>query len=83
MGWRWAGTRGTDVDEFEKDRSPRTRTDPAKADTDRDGLKDGAEDQNRDGRRQRKRETDPRKRDTDGDGVRDKKDRFPTDRRRR
>lgn len=44
------------------------KTDPAKADTDGDGLGDGVE-----------TGTDPLKADTDGDGVNDKQDVFPLD----
>jgi hypothetical protein len=52
-----------------------------RADTDGDGLPDGVEDRNRNGRRDRG-ETDPRTRDSDRDHVGDRRDRWPLNRRR-
>jgi hypothetical protein len=52
---------GTDLARFRPDLDPRTRTSPLRADTDRDGIRDGREDRNHDGRRDRG-ESDPRKR---------------------
>jgi DNA-binding beta-propeller fold protein YncE len=76
--------RGTNLEQFARDRDPKTKTNPLKKDTDKDGLKDGREDANRDGRFQRRRgETNPLKKDTDRDGKSDRKDRFPTNPRRR
>ena len=63
-----------------RDRDPRTRTKARIKDTDRDGLSDGREDRNHNGRRNRT-ETNPLKRDTDRDGVRDGRDHHPLNRR--
>jgi hypothetical protein len=45
--------RGTARRRFRADRDPRTRTNPFRRDTDRDGVPDGREDRDRDGRRDR------------------------------
>ncbi|WP_244224536.1 adventurous gliding motility protein AgmC [Corallococcus sicarius] len=55
---------------FKPDADPSTKTDPKKTDTDGDGLKDGDEDANHDGRRA-DAETDPSQKDTDGGGIDD------------
>ncbi|WP_354698464.1 Tol-Pal system protein TolB [Paraconexibacter sp. AEG42_29] len=55
--------RGTNRTRWRPDRDPRTRTDPARRDTDRDGRIDGREDRNHNGRVDRG-ETDPRRRNT-------------------
>ncbi|QSQ27964.1 OmpA family protein [Pyxidicoccus parkwayensis] len=55
---------------FRPDADPSTTTDPKKADTDGDGLKDGEEDADHNGRVDAT-ETDPNKADTDGDGLGD------------
>jgi hypothetical protein len=73
---------GTDRRRFKRDRHPRTKTRATARDSDRDGIVDGREDRDVDGRRDR-RETDATKADTDGDAVRDRRDRAPLDRRRR
>ena len=52
------------------DADPTTRTSPTIADTDGDGLADGIEDRNRDGRLDAD-ESSPRLRDSDGDGLTD------------
>ena len=49
---------GTDTAKFQPDLDPATKTDPLNADTDGDGLKDGEEDKNHNGRVDA-RETDP------------------------
>jgi Right handed beta helix region/Bacterial TSP3 repeat len=56
--------RDPDRDRLRNRRELRLRTHPRRADTDRDGLRDGAE--------VRRFHTNPRKRDTDGDGFRDR-----------
>jgi Glycosyl hydrolases family 39/Bacterial TSP3 repeat len=56
--------RDPDRDRLRNRRELRLRTHPRRADTDRDGLRDGAE--------VRRFRTNPRKRDTDGDGFRDR-----------
>ncbi|WP_375761096.1 Ig-like domain-containing protein [Corallococcus exercitus] len=63
---------GTDTSSpnFKPDADPTTKTDPKKADTDGDGLKDGEEDANHDGRRATT-ETDPTMKDTDQGGIDD------------
>ncbi|WP_338280958.1 adventurous gliding motility protein AgmC [Corallococcus caeni] len=63
---------GTDTSSpnFKPDADPTTKTDPKKADTDGDGLKDGEEDANHDGRRDAT-ETDPTMKDTDQGGIDD------------
>ncbi|MBN8226401.1 OmpA family protein [Corallococcus macrosporus] len=63
---------GTDTSSpnFKPDADPSTKTDPKKADTDGDGLKDGEEDANHDGRRDAT-ETDPTMKDTDQGGIDD------------
>ncbi len=66
---------------FRPDLHPKSKTDARKKDTDRDKLSDGAEDKNRNGRRDKK-ETDPRRKDTDKDGVNDKRDGSPLNKRR-
>jgi len=66
---------------FKPDRDPRTRTRATTMDSDRDGLADGRENRNRNGRRN-STETDATKRDTDADGVNDRRDGRPLDRRR-
>lgn len=53
-------------------------TDPQNPDTDGDGLADGQEDINRNGRVD-EGETDPNKQDTDGDGTADGQDQQPTE----
>ena len=73
---------GTALAGFRSDRGPSTTTNARKVDTDGDGLRDGREDRNHNGRRDR-RETDPRRFDTDRDGVTDRRDRHPLNRRRR
>jgi hypothetical protein len=63
-----------------------SHTDPRRADTDRDGVKDGLEDPDRDGLTNRQEyiaATNPRRADSDGDGVKDAsedpdRDRLPT-----
>jgi len=60
----------TNVAIFKPDADPATTTDPNRPDTDRDGLKDGDEDKDRNGRFDAG-ETDPLKDDTDGDGLKD------------
>ena len=55
------------------DSDPRTNTAPSRRDTDKDGLRDGLEDLNGNGRVDRG-ETNPKRRDSDGDGVRDRRD---------
>ena len=72
----------TDGRRFKRDGDPRTRTRATTKHSDRDGLNDGKEDRDRDGRRD-SRETDPGRTDTDRDGVSDKRDKRPLDRRRR
>ncbi|MEQ9061232.1 MAG: hypothetical protein RLW61_17615 [Gammaproteobacteria bacterium] len=61
---------GTNVAVFVPDADPATTTNPLDRDSDDDGLADGAEDANRDGR-WGAGETDPTRRDTDGDGIQD------------
>jgi len=61
---------GTDPLVFIPDTDPATTTDPAKADTDEDGLDDGFEDADLDGAVD-EGETDPNDPDTDGDGYSD------------
>jgi hypothetical protein len=61
---------------FRIDADPQTSTDPLLADTDKDGLSDGLEDSNRNGRRDA--ETDPVNADTDGDGLKDGEERNGT-----
>jgi twitching motility protein PilT len=68
--------RGTDPARFRADRDPASRTSALRRDSDRDGLADGADDRNRNGRRERS-ETDPRRRDSDGDGRADGRDPRP------
>jgi|GEM_PF-3793988 len=60
----------TNVDVFKPDADPSVTTDPRRPDTDGDGLKDGDEDKNRNGRFDAE-ETDPLKADTDEDGLKD------------
>jgi large repetitive protein len=52
---------GTDRRRFRRDLDPRSHTNPRRRDTDRDGMPDGREDRNHNGRRDRG-ETDPRRR---------------------
>jgi hypothetical protein len=52
---------GTDLRRFRRDLNPRTRTSAVRSDTDHDGVADGREDRNRNGRRDRG-ESDPLKR---------------------
>jgi hypothetical protein len=59
-----SGQGDPDSDRLRNRREFRLRTHPRRADTDRDGLRDGAE--------VRRFRTNPRKRDTDGDGFRDR-----------
>jgi thrombospondin type 3 repeat protein len=66
---------------FRKDKNPKTKTSALKKDTDKDGLSDGTEDKNRNGRRD-SGETNPLKKDTDGDGFSDKSDKKPLDKHR-
>jgi uncharacterized protein (TIGR03382 family) len=61
---------GTDPALFRADADPATMTDPLRADTDGDELKDGEEDANHNGRVDAQ-ETDPNKADTDDDGLSD------------
>ncbi|WP_253910537.1 Ig-like domain-containing protein [Pyxidicoccus fallax] len=63
---------GTNLDSpnFRPDEDPSTTTDPKKADTDGDGLNDGVEDADHNGR-VGATETDPRNADTDDDGLSD------------
>ena len=64
---------GTDPARFVPDADPATTTDPTRADTDRGGVPDGAEDTNNNGRLD-PAETDPndpQDDDTDGDGIPD------------
>jgi Bacterial TSP3 repeat len=58
--------RDPDVDHLTNRRERRLHTHPRRADTDRDGLRDGAE--------VRRFHTNPRKRDTDGDGLSDRRE---------
>ncbi|MCY1074729.1 Ig-like domain-containing protein [Archangium lansingense] len=60
----------TNSPNFVPDADPTTTTDPKKADTDEDGLSDGIEDKDHNGRRDSS-ETDPKKADTDEDGLTD------------
>jgi hypothetical protein len=60
----------TDPLKFLPDTDPATTTNPRKIDTDADGLKDGEEDKNRNGRLEAG-ETNPLNPDSDGDGLRD------------
>lgn len=71
---------GTDTANWQPDLDPASTTDPNDADTDDDGLMDGTEDANGNGRRDGTTggtgtsgsgETDPTLRDTDGDGISD------------
>ena len=78
-GFTYLGT-DTDSSSFTSDADPSTTTDPNSADTDLDGLSDGAEDANRDGATVNvigetgtvgSGESDPLNFDTDGDGLSD------------
>lgn len=60
----------TDIGKFRPDSDPSTKTDPSRVDSDSDGVKDGDEDKNRNGRFD-PGETDPLNADTDSDGLRD------------
>jgi hypothetical protein len=60
----------TDQLKFRPDSDPATKTDPRKIDTDADGLKDGEEDKNRNGRLEAG-ETSPLNPDSDSDGLQD------------
>ena len=62
--------RGTDVKVFIADNDPETSTDPRNEDSDEDGLLDGEEDINKNGK-QDGNETDPLNWDSDGDTVSD------------
>ena len=72
----------TDINKFRPDEDPGTVTNPLDADTDRDGVKDGAEDTNGNGKFD-VGETDPLNQDTDEDGLKDGQEIFlqtnPTD----
>jgi uncharacterized repeat protein (TIGR01451 family)/MYXO-CTERM domain-containing protein len=69
---------GTDPAVFLPDSDPTTTTDPLEPDTDGDGLLDGEEDADRNGRVDAG-ETDPNDPDTDGDGFWDGLDTCPLD----
>ncbi len=73
-----AGPRDTDGDglDDELERNAANPTDPQNADSDADGLPDGEEDRNRNGRVD-PGETDPNLGDSDGDGVPDARDPAP------
>jgi len=64
------GGAGTNMDKFEADEDPSTRTDPLDRDSDEDGRLDSTEDENSNGRRD-DAETDPSQFDTDNDGLSD------------
>jgi hypothetical protein len=64
------GGAGTNMDKFEADEDPTTRTDPLDRDTDEDGWLDSTEDANMNGQRDGD-ETDPSQFDTDNDGLSD------------
>jgi hypothetical protein len=61
-----SGKGDPDRDKLSNRREHRLRTNPRRRDTDRDGLRDGAE--------VRRYKTNPRKRDTDGDGYSDRRE---------
>ncbi len=64
------GGAGTNMEKFEPDGDPSTRTDPLDRDSDEDGFLDSTEDANTNGRRD-DAETDPSQFDTDNDGLSD------------
>src|SRR5918912_4084265 len=74
---RPVGRRDPDHDGLTNRREYRLRTNPRRRDTDRDGLRDGAE--------VKRYHTNPRKRDTDGDGLSDRAEvkRYHTNPRKR
>ncbi|NPA75088.1 MAG: hypothetical protein GXO25_03275, partial [Euryarchaeota archaeon] len=62
---------GTDAAVFVPDAEPQSTTNPLCNDTDGDGIPDGVEDRNHDGKWYDEVETDPNNADTDGDGLDD------------
>lgn len=63
--------KGTDINRWRPDDDPTTTTNPLNPDTDGDGVRDGDEDWNHNGRYEPPGELDPNSPDSDGDGVGD------------